>query len=68
MGTRNSSTVANRVMVVGQLLSRQGEYGVVTGLSRAVGVARQTLYTLAGAWAGSLRAGVRAARGSPVGG
>ncbi|HUZ78045.1 MAG TPA: hypothetical protein VMV93_10745 [Chloroflexota bacterium] len=45
MGTRNDSTVANRVTVVGQLLSRQGEYGVVTALSRQVGVARQTLYT-----------------------
>jgi len=33
------------VTVVGQLLSRQGEYGLVTGLSRAVGVARQTLYS-----------------------
>jgi len=45
MGTRNSSTVANRVTVVGQLLSRQGEYGLVTGLSRMVGGARQTLYS-----------------------
>ena len=45
MGATDSSTVVNRVTVVGTLLSQQGEYGVVTGLSRAVGVARQTLYT-----------------------
>jgi len=45
MGTGDSSTVGDRVAVVGQLLSRQGEYGVVTLLSRQAGVARQTLYT-----------------------
>ena len=45
MGTLDDNTVSNRVTIVGQLLSRQGEYGVVTMLSRQVGVARQTLYT-----------------------
>jgi len=45
MGTTDGSTVAKRVSVVGQLLGQQGEYGVVTVLSRQMGVARQTLYT-----------------------
>ena len=45
MGTLDDNTVSHRVTIVGQLLSRQGEYGVVTMLSRQVGVARQTLYT-----------------------
>ena len=62
MGTRNSSTVANRVTVVGQLLSRQGEYGLVTGLSRMVGVARQTLYT----WRERGRAALEQAFAPPV--
>lgn len=45
MGTGDRSTVANRVTVVGQLVSQQGEYGVVAMLSRQEGVARQTLDT-----------------------
>jgi transposase-like protein len=45
MGTTDSSTVGERLTVVGQLLGHQGQYGVVTALSRQVGVARQTLYT-----------------------
>lgn len=40
----DSSTGADRVRVVGQLLGHAGEYGVVTALSRAVGVTRPTLY------------------------
>ena len=45
MDAADGSTVGERVAVVGQLLGRQGEYGLVTALSRRIGVARQTLYT-----------------------
>lgn len=40
----DGSTGANRVRIVGQLLGHAGEYGLVTALSRAVGVTRPTLY------------------------
>jgi transposase-like protein len=60
MGATDGSTVGERVAVVGQLRGRQGEYGVVTALSREVGVARQTLYTWrerarGGHWSGHSR-------------
>lgn len=45
MDMEERTTVGERVTIVGQLLGRQGQYGVVTALSRQVGVARQTLYT-----------------------
>jgi hypothetical protein len=64
MGRTDGSTAATRVAVVGQLLSRQGEYGLVTGLSRAVGVARQTLYT----WRERGRAALERAFAPPVAG
>ncbi len=45
MDLSDRTTIAERLRVVGHLLGHQGEYGVVTALSRQVGVARQTLYT-----------------------
>lgn len=45
MGQRHASTPAQRAQVVSQLLAHAGEYGVVTAVSRALGVSRQTLYT-----------------------
>ncbi len=45
MGYIHASTASERAAWVSQLLARAGEYGVVTDLSRAVGVSRQTLYT-----------------------
>ncbi len=45
MGHTHASTASERAAWVSQLLARAGEYGVVTEVSRAVGVSRQTLYT-----------------------
>jgi hypothetical protein len=42
---RHGSTVGERVAWVSQLLAGGGTYGLVTLLSRTVGVSRQTLYT-----------------------
>jgi hypothetical protein len=39
------STPAERVSWIGRLLAHEGEYGVVTALSREVGTSRQTLTT-----------------------
>ena len=44
MDRTDASTGVERVRVVGQLVGHAGEYGVVTALSRAVGVSRPTLY------------------------
>ncbi len=68
----HASTPSERVAWVGSVLAHAGEYGVVTALSRTVGVARQTLYTwaergraaLAGAFAPPVAAGRR--RSPPV--
>ena len=45
MGQRHASTPTERAQVVGQMIAHAGEYGVVTALSRQLGVSRQTLYT-----------------------
>ncbi|MBI4492132.1 MAG: hypothetical protein HY690_05005 [Chloroflexi bacterium] len=45
MVRRYASTPAERVAVVSPLLAQAGRYRLVTGLSRRLGVARQTLYT-----------------------
>lgn len=45
MGHRHASTPAQRAQWVSQMIAHAGEYGVVTALSRAAGVSRQTLYT-----------------------
>ena len=45
MGQRHPSTAAERAGWISQLIAQAGEYGVVTALSRAVGVSRQSLYT-----------------------
>ena len=45
MAQRHGSTVEQRVGWVSQLLAVNGTYGLVTLLSRTVGVSRQTLYT-----------------------
>lgn len=44
MAQAHGSTAAERAQYVRQLFAHRGEYGFVTGLSRAVGVARQTPY------------------------
>jgi len=45
MARRHGSTARQRVGWVSQLLAGSGTYGLVTLLSRTVGVSRQTLYT-----------------------
>jgi len=47
MARRHGSTAGQRVAWVRQLLGGSGTYGLVTLLSRTVGVSRQTLYTWA---------------------
>ena len=44
MARRHGSTAQQRVAWVSQLLAGSGTYGLVTALSRAAGVSRQTLY------------------------
>ena len=45
MGYTHASTPSERMGWVSYLLAHAGEYGVVTALSRAARVSRQTLYT-----------------------
>jgi len=45
MGQSHPSTPAQRVQWASQMLAHTHEYGFVTGLSRAIGVSRPTLYT-----------------------
>ncbi len=45
MVQRHDSTPAQRAQVVCQMIAQAGDYGVVTQLSRELGVSRQTLYT-----------------------
>jgi transposase-like protein len=45
MGQRHPSTPTQRAQGVAQMIAHSGEYGVVTGLSRQLGVSRQTLYS-----------------------
>jgi hypothetical protein len=45
MVQRHASTPAQRAQAVAQMIAHAGEYGVVTRLSRDLGVSRQTLYT-----------------------
>lgn len=40
---RHPSTPADRVVWISHALAHEGEYGVVTRLSRQIGVSRQTL-------------------------
>ncbi|HEX5503036.1 MAG TPA: hypothetical protein VFW96_10460 [Thermomicrobiales bacterium] len=47
MAPAHRSTAVERAQYVRQMFAHRGEYGFVTGLSRAVGVSRQTLYTWA---------------------
>jgi hypothetical protein len=47
MARRHGSTAKQRAAWVSQLLAGSGTYGLVTLLSRAAGVSRQTLYTWA---------------------
>ncbi len=48
MGHAHASTPTDRARWISHLLAHRGEYGVVSALSRTVGVSRQTLYTGAG--------------------
>lgn len=72
MAQAHPSTVRERIQLVSTLLAQRGEYGVVTALSRAAGVSRQSLYTwraraeaaLATALGGARRPSRRAAGGS----
>ena len=45
MVQRHDSTATQRAQVVAQMIAHAGDYGVVTHLSRQLGVSRQTLYT-----------------------
>ncbi len=45
MVQRHDSTATQRAQVVAQMIAHAGDYGVVTQLSRQLGVSRQTLYT-----------------------
>ena len=45
MVQRHDSTPAQRAQAVAQMIAQAGDYGVVTQLSRELGVSRQTLYT-----------------------
>ncbi len=45
MVQRHDSTPAQRAQAVAQMLAQAGDYGLVTTLSRDLGVSRQTLYT-----------------------
>ena len=45
MVQRHDSTPAQRAQVVAQMIAHAGDYGLVTQLSRQLGVSRQTLYT-----------------------
>ncbi len=56
------STPRERVAWVSYLLAHAGEYGVVTALSRTMGVSRQTLY----AWVERGRAGLEQVFAPPV--
>jgi hypothetical protein len=47
MGHAHASTPIDRARWISHLLAHRGEYGVVSALSRTIGVSRQTLY----AWA-----------------
>ena len=44
MGQRHASTPEQRAQVVSQMIAHAGDYGLVTTLSRTLGVSRQTLY------------------------
>ncbi len=57
MGQHHSSTVTQRVEWVSELLASSGNYGVVSQLSRTIGVSRQTLYN----WKAKGQAALRAA-------
>ncbi len=45
MVQRHDSTPVQRAQVVCQMIAHAGDYGLVTQLSRDLGVSRQTLYT-----------------------
>jgi hypothetical protein len=45
MSQTHASTPTARALWVNHLLAHAGEYGVVSQLSREIGVSRQTLYT-----------------------
>src|ERR687894_31674 len=45
MVQRHNSTAAQRAQAVTRMIVHAGDYGVVTHLSRQLGVSRQTLYT-----------------------
>jgi len=47
MGHAHASTPTDRARWISHLLAHPGEYGVVSALSRTIGVSRQTLYTWA---------------------
>jgi len=62
MGHTHASTPQERAAWIGHLLAHSGEYGVVTALSRRVGVSRQTLY----AWVERGRAALEQTFAPPV--
>jgi transposase-like protein len=57
MGHAHPSTAAQRVQWTSQMLAQQGQYGLITQLSRTIGVSRPTLY----AWTAQARQAIERA-------
>ena len=66
MGQQHGSTAEQRAQVVSQMIAHAGEYGVVTALSRTLGVSRQTLYTWEALGLAALEAAFTPAAPAPV--
>ncbi len=62
MAQAHPSTVTERIQLVSSMLAQRGEYGVVTALSAAAGVSRQSLY----AWRAQAEAALTTALGVRV--
>ena len=65
MGQRHASTATERAQVVSQMSAHAGEYGVVTALSQALGVSRQTLYAWEAVGLAALEAAFTPAASAP---
>ncbi len=66
MVQRHDSTPTQRAQVVCQMIAHAGDYGVVTHLSRSLGVSRQTLYTWTQRGCQALEQAFLAAPAAPV--
>ncbi len=66
MGQRHASTPTERAQVVSQMITHAGEYGLVTSLSRTLGVSRQTLYAWEAVGLAALEAAFTPAAPAPI--